>query len=190
MNSTLIFLITFITGGLLGYLFYNMKLKKEYEKKEEIEEELVKSLKELKSYVAPKEVIEEREFSKDFDLVELALEHNLIDIIVTDEEGLTIATTIKDESDLGPKIVYIFENIIKNFSDTRKVIISKKESYLYIFKSIIGEEPIYIIFESRVMLNPVDEREVVKKIYKIVKDRYLECIRRLESLEEKPILAE
>ncbi|WP_456471528.1 roadblock/LC7 domain-containing protein [Methanocaldococcus sp.] len=183
MSLTLLYLITFIFGSFLGYSLYNIKKQKEMQEKNEIEEELINSLKELKSYVTPIGEEDVKEFSKDYDLVEIALEYNLIDIVVTDDEGLVITSTIKEEEDIGAIAASIFDYINKYLSNVRKVVIVKENSYLYIYKLYIYDEKIYIIFESKVLLDLISEREVTKKIYGLIKDKHLSHIKGLENLE-------
>jgi len=92
--------------------------------------EIIENLKELKPYVAPDEG---REYTKEFDLVEIALSYDIEDIIVVNDEGLVIATTLKDADEVGATASSIFEYIKKLCGNIKKVVIFKEDSYLYIY---------------------------------------------------------
>ncbi|ADC68810.1 Roadblock/LC7 family protein [Methanocaldococcus sp. FS406-22] len=182
MDGTIIFLILFIVGVGIGVGLYYYKEKEKKKTYRLIEMEIIENLKELKPYVAPDEG---REYTKEFDLVEIALSYDIEDIIVVNDEGLVIASTLKDADEIGASASGIFEYIKKFYSNIKKVVIFKDDSYMYIFPLKLYDENLYVIIESKIALEVVEEKEILRKICEVLKKYFVE----VEEIEnETPLL--
>ncbi|MCQ6254849.1 roadblock/LC7 domain-containing protein [Methanocaldococcus sp.] len=170
MEATTIFLILFILGVFIGIGLYFFKEREKRKTYKLIEMEVIENLKELKAYMDTGD----KEFSKEFDLVEIALTYDIGDIIVVDDEGLIIASTLKDADDIGAIDLGIFEYAKKFYKDIKKIIIQRKDKYIYIYPIKLCNEHLYIILESKIMLEIVDEREIIKKTCNVIKNYFKE----------------
>ncbi|WP_250543591.1 roadblock/LC7 domain-containing protein [Methanocaldococcus lauensis] len=151
-----------VLKGVGIYMYREREKRKTYKL---IEMEIIENLKELKTYMDT----ENKEFSKEFDLVEIALTYDVGDIIVVNNEGLIIASTLKDAENAGAVCLGIFEYVKKFYNDIRKIILQRKDKYIYIYPIKLCGEMIYIIIESKVMLEIVDEKEILKKTCNVLK---------------------
>ncbi|ENN96357.1 Roadblock/LC7 family protein [Methanocaldococcus villosus KIN24-T80] len=179
MLSTIVFLLSFCIGTVLG-IYVKIKREKNIEKNhKELENKVIENLKELKKYVAP---LDDREYSKEYDLVEIALDYGLEDIVVVNDEGLVIASTLKDGEMLGASGLDIYERIKKYHDDTKKVIIYKDNLYTYIYRGKLNNERIYIIIDSKTQIDKFNEIEILGKIAKILRKQYMAPLENIESI--------
>ncbi|CAB3288883.1 Robl_LC7 domain-containing protein [Methanocaldococcus lauensis] len=178
MDAVAIFLILFIIGVGIGIGLYIHKEREKRRTYKIIETEIIENLKELKTYMES----EDREFSKEFDLVEIALSYDLGDIIVVNDEGLIIASTIKDAEDIGAINFSIFKYIKKFYKDVKKIIIQRKDNYIYVYPIKLCGEHLFIIVESKIMLDSIEEKDIIKKTCNIVKKYFADY----ESIEIEP----
>ncbi|AAB98151.1 hypothetical protein MJ_0163 [Methanocaldococcus jannaschii DSM 2661] len=186
MDAIIIFLILFIVGVLIGVGVYYYKEKERKKTYKIIEMEIIENLKELKPYVAPDEG---REYTKEFDLVEIALSYDIEDIIVVNDEGLVIATTLKDADEVGATASSIFEYIKKLCGNIKKVVIFKEDSYLYIYPLKLYGENLYVIIESKIALDVIEEKEILKRITGVLK-KYFSTITTIEQeIPEEALLS-
>ncbi|NPA62395.1 MAG: roadblock/LC7 domain-containing protein [Methanococci archaeon] len=186
MNAIIAFLILFILGVGIGVGAYYYKEREQKKTYKLIEMEIIENLKELKPYVAPDE---DKEYTKEFDLVEIALSYDIEDIIVVNDEGLVIATTLKDAEEVGATASGIFEYIKKMCGNIKKVVIYKDDSYLYIYPLNLYGENLYVIIESKIALDVVEEKEIMKKITGVLK-KYFSAVKAIEQeIPEEGILA-
>jgi len=164
----------------VGLYYYKEKEKKKTYKL--IEMEIIENLKELKPYVAPDE---DREYTKEFDLVEIALSYDIEDIIVVNDEGLVIASTLKDADEVGAIGLGIYNYIKKFHNNVKKIIIQKDEEYIYIFPLKLYDENLHVIIESKIALEVVEEKEILGRVSEVLK-KYFSNIDSIEN--ETPLL--
>ncbi|XRP97317.1 roadblock/LC7 domain-containing protein [Methanocaldococcus sp. 16A] len=177
MDATILFLILFILGVVIGVGVYYYKEKEKKKTYKLIEMEIVENLKELKPYVAPDE---SKEYTKEFDLVEVALSYDIEDIIVVSDEGLIIASTLKNAENIGAIGLGIFEYIKKFHDNVKKIIIQKDDAYIHIYPLNLHGENLYLIIESKIMLDVLEEKEIIRKIYNVL-EKYFANIETIEN---------
>ena len=133
MDETIFFIVSLISGFSCAVLIWKLLEKKVKEKMEhEIfnEDEIVEGLKELKTYIAPPQ---QEKASKEYDLLELAIEYEVSDITIVNEEGLPIASTLADSEELAAKCSGVFYYIKKILGgDITKVEIKNPNKHIYI----------------------------------------------------------
>ena len=186
MDEGTLFLILFILGMAIGVGIYHYREKEKRKTYKLIEMEIIENLKELKPYVAPDEG---REYTKEFDLVEIALSYDIEDIIVVNDEGLVIASTLKDADEVGAIASSIFEYIKKFHDNVKKLIVQKDDEYIYIYPLKFHNENLYVVIESKIMLEVVEEREILRKIYDVLK-KYFTNIETIEKeISEEKLLS-
>ncbi len=176
------FLGFFIFGTILGIALYKYK---ESQKKKEfkiIEMELVNNLKELKTYIEPDE---NKIFSDEYDLVEIALEYGLEDIIITNDEGFIVASTLKDSEELGSNVFKIFCNVKDLYNNLKKIIIQEENSNIIIYPIRCCDENLYIIIVTKKLPSHLDEKEIYNRVYTLLKDKYLKVVRNIDNLPTK-----
>ncbi|XRO75579.1 roadblock/LC7 domain-containing protein [Methanocaldococcus sp. 28A] len=178
MDVTILFLILFMLGVVIGVGVYFYKEREKKKTYKLIEMEIVESLKELKPYVAPDE---SKEYTKEFDLVEVALSYDIEDIIVVNDEGLIIASTLKDADNIGAIGLGIFEYIKKFHDNVKKIIIQKDDSYIHIYPLNLHSENLYLIIESKIMLDVLEEKEIIRKVYNVLK-KYFANIETIDNV--------
>ncbi|AIJ06480.1 hypothetical protein JH146_1638 [Methanocaldococcus bathoardescens] len=177
MDEGILFLILFILGVAIGVGIYYYREKEKKKTYKLIEMEIIENLKELKPYVAPDE---SKEYTKEFDLVEVALSYDIEDIIVVNDEGLVIASTLKDADNVGAIGLGIFEYIKKFHDNVKKIIIQRDEEYIHIYPLKLHGENLYVIIESKIMLEVVEEREILRRIYDVLK-KYFANVETIEK---------
>ncbi|AEF95970.1 hypothetical protein [Methanotorris igneus] len=173
MEGYILFIISLISGFLgvilIWKTFENLNKSKIREERAKEEEEIIEGLKELKSYIAP----EQKKASKEYDLLEIAFEHDILDITIANEEGLPIASTLADSEELAAKYSGIYQ-YIKNFmkKDIVKVSIKDKDGYVYIISISKGNIPLYLIINTKIELSQFSEKSLLRKILPLL-DKYL-----------------
>jgi predicted regulator of Ras-like GTPase activity (Roadblock/LC7/MglB family) len=177
MNMVIFFLIFFIIGVGLGVELYYYKEREKKKTYRLIEMEIIENLKELKPYVAPDE---DREYTKEFDLVEIALTYDIEDIIVVSDEGLVIASTLKDAENVGAVGLGIFNYIKKFHNNVKKIVIHKDEEYIHIYPLKFHDETLYVIIESKVMLEVLEEKEILMSICNVL-EKYFANVEIIEK---------
>ncbi|WP_423793337.1 roadblock/LC7 domain-containing protein [Methanocaldococcus indicus] len=181
MYYELIFFISFILGGILAYLLYKYKENQKQQSFKVIEMELVENLKELKKQIEP---TDDKKFSKEFDLVELSLNYEFDDIVITNDEGFIIASTYEDSDEFGSTLFRIFENIKDYLKKVKKVVIQSDE-YIIIYPIEYMNEEIYIITKTKILPNPVEEKKFLDEIKHLLDNKYLHQLRTLENISDK-----
>jgi hypothetical protein len=181
MDVVTLFITFFILGTVLGagLQYYREKEKKKTYKI--IEMEIIENLKELKPYVAPDE---SRRYTKEFDLVEIALTYDIEDIIVVNDEGFVVASTLRDAEDVGAIGLGVYEYIKKFHGNVKKIIIQKDDEYIHIYPLKHHDENVYVIIESKVMLEVLEEKEILMRVHEIL-EKYFENIDALEKETSK-----
>ncbi|WP_245527785.1 roadblock/LC7 domain-containing protein [Methanocaldococcus fervens] len=162
----MLFLILFILGVTIGAGIYCYREKEKRKTYKFIEMEIIEGLKELKPYIAPDE---NKEYTEEFDLVEIALSHDIEDIVVVNDEGLVVASTLKGGDDFGAIGLGIFEYIKKFHDNIKKVVIQKGDNYIHIYPLKCNNENLYAIIESKIMLETIEEKEILRKVNEVLK---------------------
>jgi len=166
----LLFIIFLMVGIFLGIvLTWKLNISKSSHEEEISEEEIVESLSELKTYIVP----EQKKASKEYDLLEIALEHDVSDITIVNEEGLPIASTLADSEELAAKYSGIYQ-YIKNSTnrDITKISIRDKNGYTYILSISKDGIPLYLIVTAKIEITSLSERTLLNRIMPLL-DKYL-----------------
>ncbi|MEO2116885.1 MAG: roadblock/LC7 domain-containing protein, partial [Methanocaldococcus sp.] len=66
-------------------------------------------------------------------------------------------------------------------NNVKKIIIQKDDEYIYIYPLKFHNENLYVVIESKIMLEIVEEREILKKIYNVLKKYFTN----IESIEKE-----
>jgi len=163
-----------ISGFLLGLAalkLYRMEMyRREQREKEQLENELIEGLLQLKKYTAA----EAPSVASDkYDLLEMALENDVSDITVADEEGLPIVSTLKDPDEDSAKYSALFQYINNSIaSGLLKISIKCEDGYRHIIPIIKNDIPLYIIITSNVEIDSIGEKKLTKDILNTL-DKYL-----------------
>ncbi len=160
-------------GSIALWLLYEQRKKiKTMKEKELLEKEVIDGLLELKKYSISDDITENKA-SKDYDLIELALEQDINDIIISSDEGLPILSTIKESDELAAETTALYKYASKYFKNNiDKILIKSGEEHQYIYKIIKNNIPVYIMLKSKIELEPVNEKMLLKDL-SITIDRYI-----------------
>lgn len=173
MGSVYLFIFSLIVGFLGSVACW--KLTKYYQHKndkenfKELEEEVIEGLKKLKEYTAAKN---SRKASDEYDLLNIALDNELSDITIVNEEGLTIASTLKDPEEVAAQYSNIFQNVNNIINNASKVIVKAGDEYVYITTIKKKDIPLYLIIHSNIEVDPISEKEIIKDILNVL-DKYI-----------------
>ncbi len=163
-----------VSGFLLGFAalkLYRLEMyKKEQKEKEQLENEIIEGLLQLKKYTAT----ETSSVASDkYDLLEIALENDVSDITVANEEGLPIVSTLKEPDEDSAKYSALFQHINNSIANgLLKVNIKCEEGYRYVIPIVKNNIPLYIIIKSKVEIDSINEKKLTKDILNIL-DKYL-----------------
>ncbi|MBA2863742.1 hypothetical protein [Methanococcus maripaludis] len=157
-------------AGFFGSYYTLFKLKKDKknvqnEEKELLELEVIEGLQKLKSQAVSKNP---EKASDTYDLLEIALSHDILDITVVNEEGLTIISTLKDPDEVAGQYSGVFQTLNKIMGNVEKTSIKSGEEYIYISTIEKNEMPFYIIANSNIEMDPIDERELQNEVIEIL----------------------
>ena len=102
-------------AGFFGSYYTLLKLKKDKkdvkkEEKDMLELEVIEGLQKLKSQAVSKNP---EKASDTYDLLEIALSHDLLDVTVVNDEGLTIISTLKDPEEVSGQYSGIYQTLNK-----------------------------------------------------------------------------
>ncbi|WP_459202601.1 hypothetical protein [Methanococcus sp. CF] len=153
-------------AGFFGSYYTLVKMKKnkkhvQQEEKELLEIEVIEGLQKLKSHAIAKNP---EKASDTYDLLEIALSHDLLDVTVVNEEGLTIISTLKDPEEVAGQYSGIYQTLNKIMGNVEKTIIKSGEEYIYISTIEKNEMPFYIIANSYIEMEPIDEKELQNEV--------------------------
>lgn len=174
MEPIYIFTLMIMSGFLLGFaalkLYRREMHKREQMEKEQLENEIIEGLIQLKKYTAA----ETPSVASDkYDLLEVALENNITDITIANEEGLPLISTLKDPDEDSAKYSALFQyarDLIAN--NLLKINIRCEDNYNYIVPVVKNNIPLYIIIKSNVEIDSIGEKKLIKDILNIL-DKYL-----------------
>ncbi|MBA2862007.1 hypothetical protein [Methanococcus maripaludis] len=157
-------------AGLFGSYYTLIKMKKDEKntKKEEqdlLELEVIEGLQKLKTHAVSKNP---EKASDTYDLLELALSHDLLDVTVVNEEGLTIISTLKDPEEVAGQYSGVFQTLNKIMGNVEKTSIKSGDEYIYISTIEKNEMPFYIIANSYIEMDPIDEKELQNEVIGIL----------------------
>ena len=175
MDPIFVFLISFLIClilVMLGWYLYNIKKERErLLEKKKLEDEIVKSLLELKKYTAESIEVSDEKLSDKFDLIEVALENDISSITIASEEGLPILSTIKNPEEVSAKYSSLFQQIHKISKNTpKKISIKFEDYYIHIMPIVMNDLILYLIIRSNFELDPVNEKKLIRDILNILED--------------------
>jgi len=157
-------------AGFFGSYYTLLKLKKDKkdvkkEEKDMLELEVIEGLQKLKSQAVSKNP---EKASDTYDLLEIALSHDLLDVTVVNDEGLTIISTLKDPEEVSGQYSGIYQTLNKIMGNVEKTIIKSGDEYIYISTIEKNEMPFYIIANSYIEMEPIDEKELQNEVIGIL----------------------
>jgi len=167
MELILIFIMFYVLGFLIVLIIWKIySIKKEKDKKiekERFENEVINSLLELKKYTIKN--LDVRKLSNKYDLIEVALENEVISITIASDEGLPILSTLKDPYEESAKYSAIFQNISKSLNNnpSRLSIEYDEGYYVHITPIIKYDNILYIIVKSNMEINTITEKNYCMK---------------------------
>ena len=194
MESIYLLFIASISGFLIVVAMWKayelqQQIKKEKEK-EQLENEVIEGLIKLKksSIPTPQKKQETSGASNKYDLIELALENDLLDITIACEEGLPVISTIENPNEIAAKYSALVEYAKNNVeeSDLHRVSIKSEEGYKYIITMIKNDIPLYCIISSNIEFDPLNEKMLIKDILNIL-DEYISLDSDVEEESEKTV---
>ncbi len=161
-------------GFLLGFAAFRVyKIKKEEEERkarEELEQEIIEGLIELKKYTTPD--IDGLASDK-YDLLEVALENDISDVTIATEEGFPIVSTLKNPEEDAAKYSALFQYINNNIlNDLLKINLKSENGYRYVIPIVKENEKLYIILKSNIEIDNISEKKIVKDILNLL-DKYM-----------------
>ena len=182
MNPIVIFILFFIVGLFVGILIWKIyHIRKEMEKqakKEQLENEIVDSFIELKKYttldVGTELDSEYIELSNKYDLIEVALENDVVNITIANDEGLPVISTLKDPYEESAEYSALFQSVSKSLKNKpSKVSIEYDEGhYLYVKPVVKNDIKLYVIIRSNIELDPSSERKLTREVLNVL-DEYI-----------------
>jgi hypothetical protein len=94
---------------------------------------------------------------------------------------------IEEASSVGFKE---YEYIKKFHNNVKKIIIQKEDEYIHIYPLKHHDENVYVIIESKIMLDVLEEKEILMRVHEIL-EKYFENIDALEkeTNEEEAVIA-
>ena len=163
------FLFTIAICKLYNLRNYIMKQKE----KEQLENEVIEGLLELKKYSEQTSNPESKASDK-YDLIELALENDLSDITIVSEEGLPIISTLRNPDELAAQYSALFEyaHNSEGINNLQRMSIKSEDGYKYITSMVKNGIPLYFIISSKVRLDSITERILMKDVLQIL-DEYI-----------------
>ena len=175
MDPIFIFLLSFLICliiVMLGWYLYTIKKERErLLEKKKLEDEIVKSLLELKKYTAESIEVSDEKLSDKFDLIEVALDNDISSITIASEEGLPILSTIKNSEEISAKYSSLFQRIHKISKNMpKKISIKFEDHYIHIFPIVVDGHTLYLIVRSNFELEPVNEKKLIKDILNVLGD--------------------
>ncbi len=151
-------------------IYVQQKIKLKEKEKEELENEIIEGLLELKKHTLKSN---DKKLSDKYDLLEIAFENNVLDITIANEEGLPVISTLKNPDEDSAQYSALFQKVNKSInSNLLKVSIKSEEGYKTIHSIIKNGIVLYVIFSSNVELDPINERKLIKDILNIL-DNYI-----------------
>ncbi|AEH06379.1 hypothetical protein [Methanothermococcus okinawensis] len=174
MELIYIFIVALILGFTTTFLVWELnkveKYKQESKQKEELENEIINGLLELKKHTVD---FNNKKLSDKYDLMEIAFENNVSDITIANEEGLPIISTLKDPDEDSAQYSALFQNIDKSLnSNLLKVAIKCEDGHRYIIPIVKNNVKLYIVVSSNGEIDSVSERKLVKDILNVL-DNYI-----------------
>ena len=84
----------------------------------------------------------------------------------------------------------VYEYIKKFHGNVKKIIIQKDDEYIHIYPLKHHDENVYVIIESKVMLEVLEEKEILMRVHEIL-EKYFGNIDALEkeTNEEEAVIA-
>ena len=168
-------------ASISGFLFtiaicklYNLRNQMmEQKEKEQLENEVIEGLIELKKYSEQTQSSGSKASDK-YDLIELALENDLSDITIVSEEGLPIISTLRNPDELAAQYSALFEYArnSEGINELQRMSIKSEEGYKYITPMVKNGIPLYFIISSKVRLDSIIERILMKDLLQIL-DEYI-----------------
>ncbi|MBW9221632.1 hypothetical protein KKP97_01085 [Methanothermococcus sp. SCGC AD-155-C09] len=182
MSPIIVFFIFFLVGLFIGIIIWTIyRVIKEREKqaeKEQLENEIVSSLLELKKHttlnIGAELDTDYGELSNKYDLIEVALENEVVSITIANDEGFPVISTLKDPYEESAKYSALFQSIYKSSRNKpSKISIEYDEKhYLYIKPVVKNDIKLYVIVRSNIELDPSSERKLIREILNIL-DEYI-----------------
>jgi len=173
MENLSLFTIS-LGAGFLSSFYTLMKVKRskktsETEEHEKLELEVIEGLQKLKSHALSEK---SKKASDKYDLLEIALSQDISDITVVNEEGLPIVSTLKDPEEVSGQYSGIFQTLNKIMGNVSKASVKSGDEYIYISTIEKNGMPLYVIANSTIEMDPMEERELQSKVLGIL-DQYL-----------------
>jgi predicted regulator of Ras-like GTPase activity (Roadblock/LC7/MglB family) len=159
--------------ALAAWKLYQLELlKKEMREKEALENEVIDGLLELKKHSAAGEV--STRASDSYDLLSVALMHDVSNITIISDEGLPIVSTLKDAEEISAQFSALYDFALKILPDKlNKLSVKLDDEYVLIYSAAAKNDiSCYVIIESKYELDSVTEKRLAREIMYVL-DNYL-----------------
>ena len=175
MEPILIFAV-FYTLGFLAVLIswgiYNIKKENDRQiKKEQFEDEIISSLLELKEYTTTN--LEDGKLSNKYDLIGIALENDVTNIIIVNDEGLPVLSTLENSDEYSAKYSALFQRVSKlSKNKPSKVSIKYDDGYyINILPMVKDNNKLYVIIKSNIEIDTMTEKKLLFEVSNVL-DEY------------------
>ena len=169
---TLLMVLSGFLFALAAWKLYQLELlKKEMREKEKLENEVIDGLLELKKYSAAGDI--STKASDSYDLLSVALMHDVSNITIISDEGLPIVSTLKDAEEISARFSALYDFALKILQDKlNKLFVKLEDKYVLIYPDVKNDIPCYIIIESKYELDSITEKRLARDILYVL-DNYL-----------------
>ena len=170
---TLLMVLSGFLFALAAWKLYQLELlKKEMREKEALENEVIDGLLELKKHSAAGEV--STRASDSYDLLSVALMHDVSNITIISDEGLPIVSTLKDAEEISAQFSALYDFALKILPDKlNKLSVKLDDEYVLIYSAAAKNDiSCYVIIESKYELDSVTEKRLAREIMYVL-DNYL-----------------
>jgi len=175
MEPILVFAVFYTLGFLAvitSWKIYVIKKEKDEQiKKEQLENEIISSLLELKKYTTTN--LDDERLSNKYDLIGIALENDVTNIIIVNDEGLPVLSTLENSDEYSAKYSALFQRICKlSKNKPSKVSIKYDEGYyIHILPMIKDDNKLYVIIKSNIEIDVITEKKLLFEISSVL-DEY------------------
>ena len=174
MEPILIFAMFYILGFLAvltTWRIYVIKKEKDkHMKKEQLENEVISSLLELKKYTTKS--IGGEKLSDKYDLIGIALENDVTNIVIVNDEGLPVLSTLENSDEYSAKYSALFQSVCKlSKNKPSKISIKYDEGYyINILPMIKDNNRLYVIIKSNIEIDTITEKKLLFEVSGILEE--------------------